>query len=71
MIINPDGSINALVWTFKGNRYKFTYRNKNNGKYAINHLEEVESSTGNKRWFQRNEINRFFEGAEIEEYFKP
>ena len=71
MIITPNGSINALRWTHNGKTYWFTYNNESTGERAIQHLDEIECSDGNKGMFPRSKINERFEGAEILEYFVP
>ena len=71
MIINHNGSINALRWTHNGKRYWFTYNNESTGERAIQHLDEVECEDGQKGMFPRSKLNERFKGAEILEYFVP
>ena len=71
MIVNNNGSINALRWTHNGKRYWFTYHNESTGKRALQHLDEIECDDGRKGMFPRSKINERFKGAEILEYFVP
>lgn len=71
MIINRNGSINALRWTHNGKIYWFTYYNESTGKRALQHLDEIECSDGRKGMFPRAKINERFKGAKILEYFVP
>lgn len=71
MIINTNGAINALRWTHNGKTYWFTYYNESTGKRALQHLDEIECSDGNKGMFPRVKINARFEGAEILERYEP
>ena len=71
MIINHNGSINALRWTHNGKTYWFTYHNESTGKRAIQHLDEIECDDGQKGMIPRSKSNERFQGAEILEYFVP
>lgn len=71
MIINHNGSINALKWTHNGKTYWFTYHNESTGKRALQHLDEIECEDGRKGMFPRAKINARFEGAVILERYEP
>jgi len=71
VIVNNNGSINALRWTHNGKRYWFTYYNESTGERALQHLDEIECDDGRKGMFPRSKINERFKGAEITKYFVP
>lgn len=71
VIVNNNGSINALEWIHEKKKFWITYHNESTGKRALQHLDEIECEDGRKGMFPRSKLNERFKGAEITKYFVP